>query len=164
MDCIITSDSCSAQTRQAPQASDRRKTMENETELVGCLYVDGIVSTHEPPEDVAAHNNDETSVFPEHLIPSPWKRLRFVFHDFALIPYDAQSRWLQVKLTAMDTHGNSSCILVDSAGRTWDMCQVTSYAVEWTLMKKCTYSSACDLDRMIDISLSLRERAYRHLQ
>ena len=102
MDCIITSDSCSAQTRQAPQASDRRKTMENETELVGCLYVDGIVSTHEPPEDVAAHNNDETSVFPEHLIPSPWKRLRFVFHDFALIPYDCA---VSVASGEIDCHG-----------------------------------------------------------
>ena len=70
--------------------------MENEIELAGIVHVGGEGST-----DVSEHNN-EPSVFPEHLDPSPWKRLGFVFHNFHDLPAEGGA---SVTSDALDCHG-----------------------------------------------------------
>ena len=49
---------------------------EHKTELVGIAHVGG-----EGPTDISIHNN-LPSGFPDHLAPSSWKKVRFVFHRF----------------------------------------------------------------------------------
>ena len=56
----------------------------NSTEIVHIVHVGG-----EGPTDVSEVNN-KPSGFPQHLVPSEWKRIRFVFHDFATLPHEIE--------------------------------------------------------------------------
>ena len=70
--------------------------MEKETKLAGITHIGGEGSTN-----VSAHNN-APSGFPEHLVPSPWEKLRFVFHNFANLPHDSNAG---VASDELDCHG-----------------------------------------------------------
>ena len=69
---------------------------EHETELVGITHVGG-----DGPTDVWLDNN-EPSGFPDHLEPSSWKKLRFVFHNFSDLPHEIDQF---VTSDALECHG-----------------------------------------------------------
>lgn len=66
-----------------------------QAELVGIAHVGGEGST-----DAL---NTRNSGFPEHLIPSSWKKLRFVFHNFADL--DLPHGPNEVTTTELECHG-----------------------------------------------------------
>ena len=70
--------------------------MDEETEVAGIVHIGGEGSTDVSAANIAA------SGFPEHLVPSPWKRLRFIFHNFKSLPHGDEASVISDEL---DCHG-----------------------------------------------------------
>ena len=79
----------------------------NSTEIVSIIRVGG-----EGPTDVSKVNN-KPSGFPQHLVPSEWKRIRFVFHNFSDLPHEVED---EVISGVAECHGYKWRLLVYPGG------------------------------------------------